>query len=91
MTTTAYFTYTWRHVHATPAGQATDPGDMKVRYFEDTDTALIGFTEREVVETREIAEDVYADLDENGDLVSLTIEHARKKANLPEVAYETGS
>jgi len=62
---------------------------MKVRYFEDTDTALIEFSDREVMETREISEDVYGDLDANGHLVSMTIEHARENANLPEVAYES--
>ena len=62
---------------------------MKVKYFEDTDTALVEFVRREVVETREISENVYVDLDANGNLVSMTIEHARENANLPEVAYET--
>lgn len=62
---------------------------MKVKYFEDTDTALVEFANREVIETREISENVYADLDTNGNLVSMTIEHARENANLPEVAYES--
>ncbi len=61
---------------------------MKVKYFEDTDTALVEFASREVVETKEISENVYVDLDANGNLVSMTIEHARENANLPEVAYE---
>jgi len=62
---------------------------MRIRYFEDTDTALIEFSRREVAETREISEDVYADLDATGRLVSMTIEHARENANLPEVAFES--
>lgn len=61
---------------------------MKVKYFEDTDTALVEFANGEVAETKEISEDVYVDLDANGNLVSMTIEHARENANLPEVAYE---
>ncbi len=61
---------------------------MKVKYFEDTDTALVEFANGEVVETKEISENVYVDLDANGNLVSMTIEHARENANLPEVAYE---
>ena len=36
---------------------------MKINYFEDTDTALIHFTEKKVVETREVSENVYLDLD----------------------------
>ena len=39
---------------------------MKINYFEDTDTALIHFTEKKVVETREVSENVYLDLDEQG-------------------------
>ena len=62
---------------------------MKVKYFEDTDTAFVEFANREVIETREISENVYVDLDANGNLVSMTIEHARENANLPEVAYES--
>ena len=61
---------------------------MKVKYFGDTDTALVEFAGREPAETREISENVYVDLDARGNLVSMTIEHARENANLPEVAYE---
>ena len=45
---------------------------MKINYFEDTDTALIHFTEKKVVETREVTENVYLDLDEQGNHVSMT-------------------
>ena len=61
---------------------------MKINFFEDTDTALIEFTCRPVVETREVSEDVYLDLDENGNLVSMTIEHADEKANIRDFAFE---
>ncbi|MBM4275108.1 MAG: DUF2283 domain-containing protein [Deltaproteobacteria bacterium] len=49
---------------------------MRIRYFPDTDTALIEFSTAPVVETREITENLYIDLDQNGNLVSMTIEHA---------------
>ena len=62
---------------------------MKVKYFEDTDTALVEFANRAVEETREISENVYIDLDANGNLVSMTIEHAKQNANLPEIKYES--
>ncbi len=61
---------------------------MKINFFEDTDTALIEFTSKPVVETREVSEDVYLDLDENGNLVSMTIEHADEKANIRDFAFE---
>lgn len=64
---------------------------MKINFFEDTDTALIEFTSKPVVETREVSEDIYLDLDENGNLVSMTIEHAEEKANIRDFAFERRS
>ncbi len=61
---------------------------MKIKYFEDTDTALIEFTTNEVKETNEVSEFVFADLDSEGNIVSLTIEHAAKKANILDFAFE---
>jgi uncharacterized protein YuzE len=61
---------------------------MKVKYFSDTDTALVEFTDNEVVETKEIGENIYLDLDRNGNLVSMTIEHARSNAKLQEFSYQ---
>jgi uncharacterized protein YuzE len=61
---------------------------MKIKYFADTDTALIEFSDEEVRDTRDVAENVTADLDERGRLVSLTLEHAREQARLPEMTYE---
>ncbi len=60
---------------------------MKIRYFPDTDTAMIEFSNATVVETREVSENLYIDLDEKGNLVSMTIEHARDKANISEVTF----
>ena len=61
---------------------------MKIKYFKDTDTALLEFSDGQVAETREISENVYVDLDGNGNLVSMTIEHAAESASLPQVAVE---
>ncbi len=61
---------------------------MKIKYFKDTDTALLEFSDGQVAETREVSEDVYVDLDEDGKLVSMTVEHAGESASLPEVAVE---
>ena len=60
---------------------------MKIRYFADTDTALIDFSGAPVAETKEISENLYIDLDEKGNLISMTIEHAKEKANLSEVSF----
>ena len=60
---------------------------MKIRYFADTDTALIEFSNEPVVETREISGNLYIDLDGKGNLVSMTIEHAQEHANISEVSF----
>ena len=55
---------------------------MKVKYFSDTDTAHIEFTDKEVDETRGICENIYIDLDSGGKLVSMTTEHAKANSDL---------
>ena len=60
---------------------------MKIRYFTDTDTALIEFSDKPVIETKAISENLYIDLDELGNLVSMTIEHAKDKAGISEISY----
>lgn len=61
---------------------------MKVKYFRDTDTALLEFSDQPVEQTRELSEYVYVDLDAQGNVVSMTIEHAARVANLPELSLE---
>lgn len=60
---------------------------MKIKYFSDTDTALIEFSDKEILETKEINQNIYIDLDKNGNLVSMTIEYAKQNASLPEFSY----
>lgn len=61
---------------------------MKVKYFRETDTALLEFSGGLVEETREIAENVYVDLDGQGNLVSMSIEHAAEMTQLPQLILE---
>ena len=61
---------------------------MNIRYFEDTDTALIDFSFQTVSETKEISENIYIDIDSDGNLVSMTIEHAKKTGVLGKLVYE---
>jgi len=61
---------------------------MNVKYFKDTDTAFLSFSDDPVVATKEINENIYADFDKTGKVVSLTIEHASKSADLPKFAFE---
>ncbi len=61
---------------------------MKIKYFSDTDTALIEFTDKPIKETREISVNVYIDVDNEDNLISLTIEHAKVMAHLPDISYQ---
>lgn len=61
---------------------------MKIKYFSETDTALVEFSGRKVAETKEINENIYVDLEASGNLVAMTIEHARQQTSLPFLSYE---
>ena len=61
---------------------------MKVKYFEDTDTAYVELLDKPVFETREISENILIDVDEKGNLVSMAIEHAKENAGLWEFSYQ---
>ncbi len=61
---------------------------MKVRHFADTDTLLIEFGEAPVAETRDLDENALLDVDAQGNLCSITIEHASRRAGAPHFSYE---
>ena len=48
---------------------------MKIKYFEDTDTALLELGGGAPTETRDLSQDIALDLDESGHVVSITTEH----------------
>ena len=61
---------------------------MRARYFPDTDTLLIDFADREVAETTDINENVLVELDADGSLVSMTIEHAKANMNIEDFSFQ---
>jgi uncharacterized protein YuzE len=61
---------------------------MKVRYFVDTDTLLIEFRAAPVAETRDLDEDTILDVDAQGNICAITVEHASKRADAPHFSYE---
>jgi uncharacterized protein YuzE len=61
---------------------------MKITYFQDTDTALIEFSQKKVGETWEVSENIYMDMDSEGNLVAMTIEHAKATGALKSFSYE---
>ncbi|MDP4625665.1 MAG: DUF2283 domain-containing protein [Akkermansiaceae bacterium] len=61
---------------------------MKAKYFKETDTLYFELREAEVVETRELDEDTILDYDSDGNVVGITLEHARMKAGGEKVEFE---
>jgi uncharacterized protein YuzE len=61
---------------------------MKVKYFPDTDTLLVNFSDRKIAETRDLNENVLVELDESGHVVSMTIEHAKRQTDVGEFTYQ---
>ncbi len=61
---------------------------MKIKYFQDTDTLYIEFRHVEVVETKDLDENTLLDLDRDGNICGITIEHARDRAEIPAFSYE---
>ena len=61
---------------------------MKVQYFKDTDTLYIEFRAVEIIESRDLDEDTVIDLDANGNICAMTMEHAKDRADVPHFTFE---
>lgn len=61
---------------------------MRIRYFEDTDTLLIEFRDAPVAETRDLDENTLLDLDAQGNICAITVEHASQRTGIPQFSYE---
>ena len=61
---------------------------MEIKYFQDTDTLLVNFSDGKIVETRDVNENVLIELDADGNIVSVTIEHAGEHINVSNLSYE---
>ena len=64
---------------------------MKLKYFPVTDTLHVILTNNTVVETRDLNENILIDLDHEGKVVSMTIEHAQQQNDSLDVSYQTVS
>ncbi len=60
---------------------------MTITYFKDTDTLLVNFNNKEIHETKDLSADVLLELDKNGDVVSMTIEHAAKQTEISNFSF----
>ncbi len=61
---------------------------MKVKYFQDSDTLYIERRPAQVQETRDLDENTLLDLDQQGQVCGITIEHASQRADIPRFSYE---
>ena len=61
---------------------------MNIKYFQDTDTLYIEFKAAEVAETKDLDENTVLDLDQNGNILGITVEHASQRADIPRFSYE---
>jgi uncharacterized protein YuzE len=61
---------------------------VKIQYFEDTDTLQLTFKETTVDETRDLDENTLVEFDTEGNLVSMTIEHAHERADVGNFSFQ---
>jgi uncharacterized protein YuzE len=61
---------------------------MKIQYFQDTDTLYIEFKSAEVLESKDLDENTILDVDNNGQICGMTIEHASERADIPHFSFE---
>jgi uncharacterized protein YuzE len=61
---------------------------MKVKYFQDTDTLYIEFKPGEISESKDLDENTVLDLDAEGNMCAITIEHAKDRTDIPQFSFE---
>ncbi len=61
---------------------------MKIRYFQDSDTLYIEFRDVKVAETRDLDENTLLDVDVEGNICGITVEHAQERADIPHFSFE---
>jgi len=61
---------------------------MKLTYFKDTDTLYIELRDAQVLQTRDVDESTQVDLDADGQLCGITIEHASQRTDLPNLSFQ---
>lgn len=61
---------------------------MQAKYFQDTGTLLLTFGKREVAETYDLNENVLVEVDKDGRVVSMTVEHAKQQTDANGFSYQ---
>lgn len=62
---------------------------MKIEYFEETDTLQITFKEGVVADTYDLDENTLIEVDEDRELITMTLEHANQRTDLQSLLYRT--
>lgn len=65
-----------------------DFSTMKIKYFPQTDTLYIELRDAYIAETRYIGENTQIDVDAQGVMCGITIEHASQRTDLPNLSFE---
>jgi len=60
---------------------------MKITCYSDTDTLHIEFRDAPVSETRDLDENTLLDVDAEGNVCAITVEHASTRAGIPQFSY----
>ena len=61
---------------------------MKVKYFEDTDTLYIEFSDSEIVTSKDLDENTIMDMDAEGNVCAITFEHASQRTDVRHLTVE---
>lgn len=61
---------------------------MTIKYFQETDTLHIEFRLAVITETKDLDENTQLDLDKDGNICAMTIEHAKDRADIPHFSFE---
>jgi uncharacterized protein YuzE len=61
---------------------------MNIQYFHDTDTLYIEFKAADVAETKDLDENTLLDIDRDGNICGITVEHASQRDDIPHFSYE---
>lgn len=61
---------------------------MNIKYFQETDTLHIEFRKSEIAESRDLDENTVLDVDAEGNICAITVEHASDRADIPHFSFE---
>jgi len=61
---------------------------MNIKHFRETDPLYIEFREGEIAESRDLDENTVLDVDADGNLCAMTVEHASERADILNFSFE---